>query len=415
MANKTKKTPLGRAGRFERESRTNKIISNSMIAIVSIVLIVIIGGAVSEFLVKPKQAVATFGDVEISTKDFQTRVKIIRQIYVDKYIQSFNFLSYLSGLETEGLEDMLNGYYQEMMSIQEYLDNTDYLGGTVLVDLTDEYIMKTEAEKFEISISNEELEVGIQTFLGYDASAEELVDTSTTSEDTESDATNNSDETTNEEPVVTPEPTVDAYQQYLTDYSDQVSRYKDELNISEDEFKSFIEVQLIKEKLFEEISKSVIPFGTSIAANNIILSDLDFANEVVAKYEELEDWILLKKFYSHPDYTSIISMEDFFSYTEYDQPALFEASQNSEVGDLIGPIETPSGFYILLIRNIDDRALLSSEELDANRSEYFEEWFTEIREDYEFLYLDNLSTRIPTDPEIPFQYRLQVPEEATEE
>ena len=74
MANKKQKKDIERAGRVEREAKTNRIITISTIAVVAIALLVVIGGALSEYVIKPNQPIVSINDLEISTGEYQARV-----------------------------------------------------------------------------------------------------------------------------------------------------------------------------------------------------------------------------------------------------------------------------------------------------------------------------------------------------
>ena len=414
MANKSKKQEIGRAGRVEREARTNRIITISTIVVVSIALLVVIGGAVSEYLVKPNQPIATINDLEISTGEYRARVKFVRQLYIGFYNQNYQMLEYLSSTATEGMEELMNSYYQQLLSIQSNLDDIEKIGYDVLVDMSDEVVLLVEADKLGITISDEEMELGIQLFFNYssesdeeivqdDTSEEDLSDTNAGSEDSdESDV-----EPTEVEPLVTPEPTVDPYEEYLDTSASARQQYEKDLGFKEEYFLNFIRNMLIHEKVFEEFTKDVSLTGEKMAVRLILVDEFELAEQIITEFEFYDNWEEMETYYAESESENLLFAGDLGWVSEFDQPALFVAEEDYFIGQITGPIMTENGFQVIYIEDIDPESELSEDEINSRKVEIFDNWLFSIKENYEILYSDDWIARIPEDPEIPIQLKLQ--------
>ncbi len=397
MANNKPKQEIGRAGRVEREARTNRIITTVMIMIVAFVIIGGIVVAVDKYLIEPNQTVLTVDETEVSTRDFQSRVKFIRLQYLELYNQLFEYLQYFASVADEGSDNVMAMYYQQLLTLQNNLDNYEYIGYNVIVGLADEIILKAEAEKLGISISDQELEEGIQAFFNY-YPENEAADDPQDSEDAE--------DATEAQPEVTPVPTVDLYQQYLDDYKASIEYFDKDLGFSEEQFKDYIETQLIAEKLYQEVTKDVATSAEQISAKHILVTDSDLAGEILFNFEETHSWSAIELTYKQDD-INILELGDLGWINEYNQPSLFSIAKDAEIGDVLGPIETDAGFDIIYIEEFNPDMELSDEDLETKKTSIFENWLTEVRLEYEVFYKDDWVSRIPEEPEIPFQMRLQ--------
>jgi len=411
MADKKPKPEIGRAGRVEREARVNKIITIVMIIIVSFVVIGGIVVAVDKYLVEPKQTVLTVDDTDVSTRNYQSRVRFIRLQYINLYSQLYEYLQYFASVSAEGSEDILNMYYQQLITLQNNLDNYEYIGYNVILGMADEIILTSEAEKLGISISDEELEKGIQAYFNYYPETEEVISEETLEEledeivedlqDSEE-----AEDVTETQPEVTPEPTVDLYQQYLDDYEISIENFDKELSFSEEDFKYYIKVQLIAEKIYQEISKDIDTTSPQFSARHILVNDPDLAGEILFNYEETYSWSTIELTYKQ-DNTTILELGDLGWINEFNQPSLFSAVKDAEIGDVLGPIQTDSGYDIIYIEEFNPDMELSDEDLETKKTAIFENWMTETRLEYEVFYKDDWVSRIPKEPEIPFQMRLR--------
>jgi hypothetical protein len=414
MANKKQKKDIERAGRVEREAKTNRIITISTIAVVLIALIVVIGGALSEYVFKPNQPIVSINDLEISTGEYQARVKFIRQLYIGVYYQNYQMLEYFSTTGLDGMEELMESYYDQLLSIQSNLDDTEKIGYDVLVDMSDEIVLLSEADKMGITISDEEMELGIQLFFNYSPETDEEFITDDTSEeeisetDAVSEGTDGEDvEPTEVEPQVTPEPTVDPYVEYLDTSETARKQYSKDLGLSEEYFLNFIRNMLIHDKLLEEITKDVSLTGEKMAVRLILVDDVELAEQIIAEFDFYENWEDMETFYAESESENILFAGDLGWISKFDQPALFAAEELYEINQIAGPIMTENGFQVIYVEDIDLEYELSDAEINSRKGVIFDNWLVSVKGDYEILYRDDWISRIPDEPLIPIQFKLQ--------
>ena len=161
MAKKAaKKASLGKVGRVEREQRLNSTLVIGAIIVFSSIFIIIIGGIILNTFVYPNQPIAIIEDVELLTKDFQDRVIIERKNLVNEY---YSYLNYISQL---GIDQIPTDLYERMNNIEFELIPS-IIGSNVLNKMSDEIIIKIEAQANGIIVSDEEIEERLQESLGY--------------------------------------------------------------------------------------------------------------------------------------------------------------------------------------------------------------------------------------------------------
>ncbi len=143
-----------------REKREQKM-TRQVIILASIVGLVILGlvlyGAISQFIIRPRTTVAEVGEKTITVRDFEkqvqySRVQLLNQVYTYySYYQQFpdfgaSFLEYAQSLASE-------------------LMQTEKLGGDVLDEMINDIIIREEAAERGITVSEEEIDEAL-----YDAS-----------------------------------------------------------------------------------------------------------------------------------------------------------------------------------------------------------------------------------------------------
>jgi hypothetical protein len=118
---------IGRSRRERKARRQIMIASGVLTAIVVVILGV---GLVNELIVKPGQPVATVGDIEISTADFQDRVRLERGQTISLILQYAELL---------GVE--------QVYGIAAQLDEYETIGEQVLDNMVSEVLIRRAADQ----------------------------------------------------------------------------------------------------------------------------------------------------------------------------------------------------------------------------------------------------------------------------
>ena len=417
MAKKgAKKASLGKVGRVEREQRLNSTLVIGAIIVFSSIFIIIIGGIILNTFVYPNQPIAIIEDVELLTKDFQDRVIIERTNLVNEY---YSYLNYISQL---GMDQIPTDLYERMNNIEFELIPS-IIGSNVLNQMSDEIIIKIEAQANGIIVSDEEIEEKFQEALGYfpDGTATPTITqipwkTSTlsptqialvsitpsntpTTEATETPSTQNyTQEPT--PPISTsiplepsPTPTTYTYESYLELREQYIEDYW-----------SIFEAQIYKEKVIETMVADIPNEEPWVWARHILVEEENTALEVLNKLEEGADWTELAI-----EYSTGPSAERGGDLGWFDEgtmvPEFSEVAFNLAIGETSNPIQSDFGWHIIQIIGKEMRSI-SPERISILNEEAFKIWLAEIRETKEIELMDYWQERIPTEPDIPPEYRL---------
>ncbi|MDD3948943.1 MAG: SurA N-terminal domain-containing protein, partial [Anaerolineaceae bacterium] len=135
------KKHLARKQKEERQVKTALTITGIIIAIVLFLLAYVL---IDNYIVKPNTVVARVGETEIKAKQFQSNTKYSRLNMIN---QANQYVSYFGEYGIEAARNMV---------LQ--LSDPTVVGETVLNQLIDEVIIREEAEKRGISVTDEEVE-----------------------------------------------------------------------------------------------------------------------------------------------------------------------------------------------------------------------------------------------------------------
>jgi hypothetical protein len=137
--------------RQERERRQTRLIVGIAITGILIVVGLITYGYLKENVLLLNEPVAEVNGEKIRTGEWQERVKFQRVQMINVYNQ-YAFYQQSFGFD----------YSQQMQQVASTLQDSETLGQQVLDQMTNEILIRQEAEKRGITVSEEELEKSIQ-------------------------------------------------------------------------------------------------------------------------------------------------------------------------------------------------------------------------------------------------------------
>jgi peptidyl-prolyl cis-trans isomerase D len=148
--------------RLERERRQTQLITYIAISIIVVIAVLIGYGILNETILKYLQPVVTVNGESVTMREFQLRVKIARQQYVDQYMQYYQ-LAQMFGMDPTTDPSMS----QTLNQIQSQLSNTTQIGQQVIDDITNDLIIRQYAKANGVTLTNAELDKAIQDGFGY--------------------------------------------------------------------------------------------------------------------------------------------------------------------------------------------------------------------------------------------------------
>ncbi len=152
-------------------SRQEKKQQKTILITFTIVAVLIVGsiafGLLNEYVFKYNRPVATVNGENIMPADFEKLVRYNRYQLMEQYLQYANLAQMF------GEDPQMGGQFTETLTqIQLQLDTSDpaqviALGSTALEQMTNQTLLRQEAEKLGIVITDEEIDEAFQAAFGY--------------------------------------------------------------------------------------------------------------------------------------------------------------------------------------------------------------------------------------------------------
>ncbi len=447
-----KKTVLHKkhVARLQREQKQSRMILYIFTGMVTVVALLLLWGYLDVKVFQLQRPVAKVGDTEITAKQFEARVRLQRQQLLGQYNQYSQYAQF--GLDVTA----------QLEQIQASLDAPETMGQSVLDQMINEELIRQEAIKRGVTVSEAELNENTQGAFGYypsgsptpsitptqftmpDAPADafeivtitpipsatpEVTATSELATETAAPATDTSatdtalttdtpaatatlapsatptatiEPTTTPTvgPTSTPEPTTTPYtlEGYQTQVNDATARLK-KLGFKEDIYKSFFENQIMERKLKDLIAADVSRTEKQVWARHILVDNEIAAITIIEKLKNGEDFATLAKAFSK-DTGSGANGGDLGWFSSGAMVAEFETAAFAleKSGDFT---LTPvqSQFGFHIIQLIAKQDRpLTQEQYDAARNKIFEDWLTAARDTYGVEIFDLWKEHLPTEP-----------------
>ena len=433
--------------RVQREKRLNKAVLYSTIGVVGVVLGSLIVGLVLTNFVWPQQAIAVIGDTEISTRDYQKRVRYERLQLVGQYNQNAQILNLLGGGAN-------SEQFQNVMQQIQFQLQPGIISRTVIEGMIDEVIIEQEAADRNIEVSGEEVDELLQSLFGYfpdgtptppntpvtiatsTLSAEqlELVTaipsatpflTATTlatdsipeegdgQQDDGSQPTappaNGAIETGENDvtavPVPSPTqapsatPTLFSQEAYEENLAELFESYEAQINFDQNDLREILHGQLLRDKVLEALTMDIEPMEEQVWARHILVADETIAQEVLERLNNGDTWNELAVEYSQDEGNKNEGGNlGWFSFDTMVEP-FAQAAFALEIGEISEPTESAFGWHIIQVLGHENR-LLNEAELDAKRNSEFSLWLADQREIAGVEILDFLEARTPDQPDV---------------
>jgi parvulin-like peptidyl-prolyl isomerase len=328
-------------------------------------------------------------------------------------------------------------YSQQMQQVQTMLQAPETIGQQVLDQMTDELLIRQEAEKRGISVPAEEVEKWIQenfnffpngtpsptitpTEFSYPTlTGQQLTlypHTATPGPTSTPEATATPDRSATSTPTATtapptpspvPQPptaTTTPYtlEGFQTQYEDMLKGYT-EYNVSEKTLRSAYEAELLRRKLVEEIAKDTPRSEEQVLARHILV---ETEEEAQAVYERLttggEDFAEVARTTSK-DTGSGANGGDLGWFGKGAMVLEFEVAAYSQpIGEIGKPIKSQFGYHI--IQEIAREELpLTDSQYQQKKETAFNDWLTTTREAADIQTFDIWKQRVPAEPTLAIQ------------
>jgi len=401
--------------RLQRENQQSRIILYAFIGIVTAVILLLGYGFLDINYLQLQKPVAKVGSVEILVNQFEPRVRMQRQQLLAQYNQ-YSQYGQLFGMDVQ----------TQLAQIQAQLDSPTTIGQSVLDQMINEQLIRLEAQKRGITVSDAELVESKQSSFEYypngtptsaptatelvmpevPAAAFEVVTitpipsaTATPEVTPTSAATLAPEATATAGPTSTAEPTATPYTQ--TGFESKFNESKDsfaKLGLKEKDYLSFFDIQILQTKLQDAITADVPHTETQVWARHILVSDEATALNIIEKLKSGEDFAALAQEFSTDGSASTGGDLGWFGPGAMVPEFETAAFALEKPGDYtLTPVKSEFGFHIIQLIAKQDRPL-TGDQYDAAKSKAFTDWLTAAREEYGVETFDIWMEHIPADP-----------------
>lgn len=404
--------------RKEREEKQAKLVRNIAIVIVVAVVLLIGYGVIDQNILQKNKAVATVNDEKITISQFQARVRLDRRGLINQYIQ-YAQMGQQFGMDVAA----------QLQPMELRLSQPLEIGQDVLDTMINEIIYKREAQKMDITFSEENVEAEVRNMMGYypdgtptsaptdepfvpqehsTLSPEQLEIVTVTPLPTEAATstplptevpTEEVEDASTAIPTVQPvEMTATPYtlEGYESAYKDMLTLYTD-LGLTEKDYRSLFESQLYFHALYEKITADVPTIGEEIWARHILVDSEELANEVLQRLEDGEDFAELAAELSSDSPTGDLGWFGRGRMVPEFEEAAFALK---EIGEISEPVQSQFGFHIIQLLGREERPL-DEQALSRAKDEVFQAWLAETRENYEIVTYDDFwKASVPSDPDL---------------
>ncbi len=400
--------------RLERERRQSRIIMYVFIGIVVTVALLLGYGLFDMKYLQLQKPVAKVGDAEILVKEFEPRVRMQRQQLLSQY-GMYQQYGQLFGMDVQN----------QLTQIESQLNAPETIGQSVLDQMINEQLVRLEAKKRGITVSEEELTKAQQDAFGYypngtptaaptatefttpevPADAFALVTmtpipSATTTIEATPTATLMPEATATAGPTSTPLPTSTPYTKegFEKEFKDSEDSFV-KLGLSEKDYLGLFEYQLLQEKVQEAITADIPRTETQVWARHILVADEAIAQVIIDKLKAGEDFAKLAQ-ESSTDTGSAANGGDLGWFGKGAMVPEFEAAAFAleKTGDYTTtPVKSQFGYHIIQLIAKQERPLTADQYATA-KSQAFSDWLTKAREEYGVETFDIWKEHVPTEP-----------------
>ena len=412
--------------RLERERQQVRLIRAIALGGILVVVLLLAYGYLNLNVFQLQKPVAEVNGEVITTKDWQERVRFQRVNLLNLY-NTYVFYQQNFGMDTT----------QQQQEVTFYLQSPETLGQQVIDQMIDEALIRQEAEKRGITVSEEEIQKDIQSEYGFfpdgtptptviptefltpTLSAEQLTvypSTSTPTEAPPSTATPTStpDKSVTQTPTATAAPPTPTFvpelptatatpfteEGFKEQYSTTVSEFKS-YNVSEATFRSVYRNKLLRAKLLEELSKDVPRTEEQVWARHILVEDERALGIVRSLIVSGWDFAEIAKKYSKDTGSGANGGDLGWAPRSKYVKEFADAAFSQPIGEIGEPVKSEFGYHIIQVIDRQERPL-DATAYEQMREAALTDWLTKTREDATeagtLKTYDTWKTIVPTEP-----------------
>ena len=386
----------------QKEDLQKRIIIISTIAVLAIVFGLIVYGVLDRYVLRPKQTVISLEGETIKADEFEQLVRWQRRNLINEIGQI------LMTIQQLGNTPDIYAYFESQLVLSvNQLQEPLLIGQEVLQMLSQDLILRVEAQKLGIEIDEARIDREIELAFGYYAEGTPTPQATQVPPDPteeEQDDTQPADAEETPDPTATPLliPTEYTEELFELNYQEFLDGLKD-YGIREQTVRDFVMMNVLSQEIRDAVTSDVDQIQEQVSIQHILVEDEETALEILDKLEQGEEFEDLAAEYS----LDTSNAEDGGDLGWFGRGLMVEAFEEAaftlEVGEISDPVQTDYGWHILKSNGKEER------QLDINayeqlRSQAFSEWLVDMEAQYQPEINENWSRFVPTEPSIPPDY-----------
>ncbi len=180
------------------------------------------------------------------------------------------------------------------------------------------------------------------------------------------------------------------------------------IGYTEADLRTLIRRQLLRQKVFDAITKDVPTTAEQVWARHILVATQDEANKVEDLLKQGKNFADLAKQYS-TDTSNKDNGGDLGWFTRGQMVKEFEDEAfKLKVGEISPPIQTSFGFHIIQVLGHETRPL-TEQQLTTARQKAYDDWLTGAKQTAKVQIYDTVWTAaVPTEPAVPASLEAQL-------
>ena len=432
--------------RMEKERIQQRYLMIGTGVVLALVLLLVLFGWFDQAILQKSRPVARIGSATVSISAFQTQVRYSRMQMIQQ-LQTFM---------GDPVYQQFFGQY--ITQLQSQLQNPTQIGQTVLDQMISSEVIRQEAKKMGITVSEEEVSIRVEEEFGFfengtptptltatafststlapaqlalvpptatpiPATATLEATATAAAEATQADVTTTPEATATAEATLaptgsptpdytaTPEPTATPYTRegFETRYKEVVKNFNDQIEYSEQDLRQLVRDQLLRDKVLAEVTKDMKPSEEQVWARHILVATEDEAKQARARLDAGEDFVKLAAELSTDTSNKDLGGDlGWFNRAKMVEP-FSNAAFDLEIGQISQPVETSFGWHIIQVLGHEDR-LLTASEFEQAKQDAFAKWIEDKKTELKVETFDRWIEVVPTEPEVPEQL-LQQPQQ----
>ena len=419
MAPKQRIVSKKHVARLERERRQVRLIQYIAVGVIAAVVLILAYGYLDINYLQLRQPIVEVNGEKVTTKEFQARVVLQRNDLLNQYMLYQQYQQF--GLDVSN----------QLSQIEASLSTPSIVGQQVIDILISETLIRQEAARREITVTDEEIESFMREQFGFfpdgtptptitptqatitypTLSAQQLALVTATPVPTEG-PTVTPPPTATVDPAFTPEPTPTTpptplptptgtpytLEGYESRFEDAQSGMK-ELGLTEAQYRRLFETALLRGKLLDAVTTDLPLEEEQVWARHILVADEETALEVIERLKDGEDFGALAVELSE-DTGSGANGGDLGWFGKGQMvPEFEEAAFDLKEGEISEPVESQFGFHIIQTLGRITLPLTSSAYEQARQTE-FSDFIAKLREEADIVISDFWVERVPTSPNL---------------